>query len=482
MKYDEYGNEIIDDELNNETHQEDSNNYSSDNNEYYETSTYSNSGEYEKPRYRRASFSYNENTKKDKKRYGIGVVIWSIVLAIMFGTLTGFGGAYLFNRASNAYNYSQGEKTSQNITIDQPTEIVEAATKKAIPSVVGITTKVISRDFFGRQSLGTGTGSGVIVSSNGYIITNAHVVNSNVQTDNDTFDDFPFGKDFPFGGGSADDSQTNENTYDYNDANKSEENDKLDDTKSGNINVLLDDGSTHKAKVVWMDKDMDLAIIKINAKNLPVAELGDSDKVQIGQIAIAIGNPLGLDFNRTVTSGVISGKDRTIRVDKQVINNLIQTDASINPGNSGGPLLNSKGEVIGINTVKLTNAEGLGFSIPINMIKGVLNSIIKTGKAQTAQLGVSIYNAKDYEAALRVKLNTDKGVIVISVANGTAADKAGIVAGDIILKVDDQEVTDVNTLKSIMFKYNIGDSATLKINRNGKEMDVNIKFTSMNKN
>ena len=116
------------------------------------------------------------------------------------------------------------------------------------------------------------------------------------------------------------------------------------------------------------------------------------------------------------------------------------------------------------------------------MIKGVLNSILKTGKAQTAQLGVSIYNAKDYQAALRVKLNTDKGVVVLSVASGTAADKAGIVPGDIILKVDGKEVTDVNTLKSIMFGYNLGDEATLRINRNGKEMDVKIKFTSMNKN
>lgn len=501
MRYDEFGNEIIDDEevqdaiidddYDNDDDNDNSDDYDNDNdNDFvsddemtYERKVYKRANENARPQYKKAKFSYNESPKKEKKRYGTGVLVWSIIFAIFFGTLTGFGGAYMFNRANNAYNYMHGnaKDASQNITINQPTEIVEAATKKAIPSVVGITTKVISRDFFGRQSLGTGTGSGVIVNSNGYIITNAHVVKSDVQTNDDSFDDFPFGKDFPFGGGSHDEDDS-QGAYDYKGDNKDNDKNRTKGAKEGNINVLLDDGSTHRAKIVWMDTDMDLAIIKINAKNLPVAELGDSDKVQIGQIAVAIGNPLGLDFNRTVTSGVISGKNRTIRVENQVINNLLQTDASINPGNSGGPLLNSKGEVIGINTVKLSNAEGLGFSIPINMIKGVLNSILTTGKAQTAQLGVSIYNAKDYQAALRVKLNTDKGVVVLSVASGTAADKAGIVPGDIILKVDDKEVTDVNTLKSIMFAYNIGDKAKLKINRNGKEMDVDISFTNMNKN
>lgn len=534
MKYDEFGNEIIDDEeiidtndnsddnANDDSNDDDNsydnanddsnddansydNDFSSDDDFIYERRTYRRangpvSSYYDRPRYTKAKFSYNEVNKKEKKRYGAGVLIWSIIFAIFFGTLTGFGGAYLFNKANDAYNYMSSESNSntQKITIDQPTEIVEAATKKAIPSVVGITTEVISRDFFGRQALGKGTGSGVIVNPDGYIITNAHVVNSEAKSNNNTFDDFPFGNNFPFGGSSSSNNQSktddedndidnddidndDDSTYDYNSKNKNNNTIK-ENNKGGKISVLLDDGSTHKAKIVWMDKEMDLAIIKINAKNLPVAELGDSDKVQIGQIAIAIGNPLGLDFNRTVTSGVISGKDRTIKVDNQVINNLIQTDASINPGNSGGPLLNSKGEVIGINTVKLTNAEGLGFSIPINMIKGVLNSIIKTGKAQTAQLGVSIYNAKDYETALRVKLSTNKGVIVLSVASGTAADKSGIVAGDIILNIDGKEVTDVNTLKSIMFGYNLGDEATLKINRNGKEMDVKIKFTNLNNN
>ena len=527
MKYDEFNDEFIDEddviEDNDNDNDNDNNNdndndncndndcnfdgddFRTDDDLIYERKTYRRNKQYDRPQYRKAKFSYNEVNRKPKKTYGAGVLAWAIIFSIFFGTLTGFGGAYIFNKANNAYNYmhADAKDKTQKITIDQPTEIVEAATKKAIPSVVGITTQVISRDFFGRQALGKGTGSGVIVSPDGYIITNAHVVKSEVQNTNEGFDDFPFGSDFPFGGGRGSKKEANndkedkedvdeddvdmdngsagedkDSPYDYNSKDKSQNTDK----KGGKINVLLDDGSTHKAKIVWMDEDMDLAIIKINAKNLPVAELGDSDKVQIGQIAIAIGNPLGLDFNRTVTSGVISGKDRTIRVDKQVINNLIQTDASINPGNSGGPLLNSKGEVIGINTVKLTNAEGLGFSIPINMIKGVLNSILKTGKAQTAQLGVSIYNAKDYQAALRVKLNTDKGVVVLSVASGTAADKAGIVPGDIILKVDDKEVTDVNTLKSIMFGYNLGDEATLRINRNGKEMDVKIKFTSMNKN
>ena len=158
---------------------------------------------------------------------------------------------------------------------------------------------------------------------------------------------------------------------------------------------------------------MDLAILKVNATGLPEATLGDSDNLEVGQLAVAIGNPLGLDFQRTVTSGIISGLHRTIRVDEStIIEDLIQTDASINPGNSGGPLLNSKGEVIGINTAKIKTAEGLGFSIPINMAKTIINQVVKEGTYKTVFIGITGVDLELYERQLGVDLKADNGVIL----------------------------------------------------------------------
>lgn len=303
---------------------------------------------------------------------------------------------------------------------------VSVAAKKAMSSVVGITTKQVQNFGFISQEV-DGVGSGVIVDKNGYILTNSHVVG---------------------------------------------------DGNAKEIIVLLENEDKIPGKVLWNDSSIDLAIVKVDTTDLPVAILGDSDKLEVGEIAIAIGNPLGLEFQRTVTSGIISGLHRSIQVDQyNVIEDLIQTDASINEGNSGGPLLNSKGEVIGINTAKIKTAEGLGFAIPINTVKPVIEQVVKEGTYKTVFLGITGVEVELYERQLGVDLIADNGVVIIEVVPNSPASKGNLRAGDVITKIDDQEIQNMNQLKKSLYKYKKGDKAKLNIIRNGREEQVEIEFS-----
>lgn len=304
---------------------------------------------------------------------------------------------------------------------------VALVAESAMESVVGITTVRIQQYGFFQQEV-DGVGSGVIVDSNGYILTNAHVI---------------------------------------------------DNGKAGNIKVLLNNGDEKEAKVLWYDSLLDLAMIKVEASGLPAAKLGDSDNLVIGETVVAIGNPLGLEFQSTVTSGIISGLHRSINVDGNVIEDLIQTDASINPGNSGGPLLNARGEVIGINTAKITSGEGLGFAIPINLVKPVIEQIIKTGDFRSVYIGIVGTEVELYERQLGVDLPADNGVIIINVESNSPADKAGLTNGDIIIKIDDKEIQTMSQLKKSLFNYGKGDKAKLSILRNGSERTIEIEFTQV---
>ena len=295
-------------------------------------------------------------------------------------------------------------------------------------SVVGITTKAVVGNYFGEREV-EGTGSGVIIDENGYILTNSHVV----------------------GDGSAKE-----------------------------ISVLFEDGDKKTGNVLWYDSAIDLAIVKVDKANLSVADLGDSDKLEVGETAIAIGNPLGLEFQRSVTSGIISGLHRSIQVDENnVIEDLIQTDASINPWNSLWPLLNSKGEVVGINTAKIQSAEGLGFSIPINVVKPIISQVIKEGTFKTVFIGITGVDVEIYERQLGIDLNADEGVIIIEVSPNSPASSAGLMSGDIIEKIDDQNIESMSQLKKVLYKYNKGDSATLNIIRNGSKKKIEIKFSEL---
>lgn len=297
-----------------------------------------------------------------------------------------------------------------------------------MPSVVGITTVETQASIFGNLNR-EGLGSGVIVDSDGYILTNSHVIaNGNANQ----------------------------------------------------ITVLFDNGEQAPAEVLWHDASLDLAIVRVNMTNLPVAELGDSDGLEVGELAIAIGNPLGLEFQRTVTSGIISGLNRSIQIEQSnLIEDLIQTDASINSGNSGGPLLNKNGQVIGINTAKIQTAEGLGFAIPINSAKVIIEEVINEGTFETVQLGVTVMDLDEYEARLGIDLDIEGGVVVLKVQANSPADKVGISVGDIIVKIGDDDIDSTLKLKKALFKYKVGDNTSLSILRNRVEEVVEIQFIDM---
>jgi Do/DeqQ family serine protease len=265
-------------------------------------------------------------------------------------------------------------------------------------------------------------GSGVIVDKEGYILTNNHVV---------------------------------------------EEADK--------IKVRLNDGREFTATLKGQDSRTDLAVLHIKAKDLPVATLGDSDKLEVGEWAIAIGSPFGLEH--TVTVGVISAKGRS-GLGTGTYEDFIQTDASINPGNSGGPLLNIDGEVIGINAMIIQPGTGIGFAIPINMAKQILNDLIKQGKVVRPWLGISVQDLTP-EMAEQFQVKEKEGVLIAQVHQGTGAEKAGLVSGDIIKSVDDKAIKNVNELIKEIQKKKVGQKVTLSVVRGGKPMTIEITTTAM---
>lgn len=369
------------------------------------------------------TYSYSHKPKNSGFKLISMVLIGAILgSAITFGTVYNFLPEILNMRGIALGN------SGQEITIN-PSEdltVYSAVAQKVMPSVVGITTVELQRNwFYGVQEV-PGVGTGVIIDSRGYILTNSHVI----------------------GDGNAEE-----------------------------IKVLLNDGRQLEAEVLWHETSLDLAVIKVEGDNLKPAELGNSDETEVGEIAIAIGNPLGLTFERTLTQGVISGLNRTINVGNGgSIENLIQTDASINPGNSGGPLLNAKGEVIGINTAKVSSGEGLGFAIPINIAKPIVDQFIENGEFTRVYLGIQGIDVDSFEAATGMKLPIDEGVYVFRVTEDSSALEYGINPGDIILKLGDDEINNMSSLTRAIYKYRPGDETTVTVLRNDKEIEIDIVF------
>ncbi|MCX7832914.1 MAG: Do family serine endopeptidase [Ignavibacteria bacterium] len=282
-------------------------------------------------------------------------------------------------------------------------------------------------DFRFEQPPMHGTGSGVIISSDGYIVTNNHVVK---------------------------------------------------DASEKGIKVILTDKREFPAKLVGTDPNTDVAVIKIEADNLTVASLGNSDNVKVGEWVLAIGNPLGL--TNTVTAGIVSaiGRNVQINMDSYAINNFIQTDAAINPGNSGGALVDINGFVIGINSAIQTNTgyyQGYGFAIPINIVKNVAQELIKYGKVERGYIGVAIKDV-DSKEAKGLGLDKAKGVLIQNVIKGGAGDEAGLKVGDVILAVDGKEVNAANQLQTIIGSHRPGDEVTLTIFRDGTTMEKKVKL------
>ena len=329
----------------------------------------------------------------------------------------------------NSIGVTNKTSTNQEIVVNdsgKSQNIYHAVSDKAMPSVVGITTTTIStNNVFAIPTQSEGVGTGVIVDSKGYILTNSHVVSDGQAVD---------------------------------------------------VKVLFNDGSTTQGKVLWNDAKLDLAVVKVDKNGLTAAELGDSDQVRVGDIAIAIGNPLGLEFQKSVTQGIISGLDRTIQTENETMTGLMQTDASINPGNSGGPLLNEKGQVVGINSAKVSSAEGIGFSIPINTAKPIIEQVIKSGNFEKVTLGIKGIDVTTFEASTGTNLAADEGVYIAEVVDNTPAQRAGIQAGDVIVKVGDDQTSTMTDLNKVLYKYKSGQSTKVVINRGGKETAVDVKF------
>ncbi|WBW50407.1 trypsin-like peptidase domain-containing protein [Peptoniphilus equinus] len=368
------------------------------------------------------------NNNRYKKKQSTPIIL--ILVVAILGSVLGSAITYAVLNEQRGADIEAA--TSQPVTIQASTEttVAEAVAQKAIPSTVGITTEGTVDSVFGQVQAG-GTGSGVIIDAGGYILTNAHVV-------------------------------------------------KLNGKSADNVSVLLNDGQTVKAKPIWVDSSIDIAIIKVDTdKKLVAAELGDSDKLNIGEPAIAIGNPFDLAFQRTVTQGIVSGLNRYMG---QVngggyMSGLIQTDASINPGNSGGPLLNQEGKVIGINTVKVNTAEGLGFAIPINSLKPIIKEVIETGNYRVVSLGVQSIDMAQAKAMYNIRTNVEGGILVLGVIDDTPAAAAGLKRGDVILSMDGEKLQSANNLKAVLYKYQVGSAAELEILRDGKVQKVQVTFS-----
>lgn len=329
-------------------------------------------------------------------------------------------------------NYAS-EYTAELTSVTNKTEEKDISTliENVNNAVVGISriadkgTTIFLQD--GASNLGLGTG--FIVSNDGYIVTNQHVSGE----------------------------------------------------KNSTCYVTLESGKTYKASVAWADVDLDLSIIKINVNNLDYLILGDSDKIKIAEQVYAIGNPIGFEFQRTVTSGIISGLNRTIKIEEDgktsYMEDLIQTDATINPGNSGGPLINKNGEVLGINSVKITSAEGIGFAIPINIIKPIIEQLVSNGEYITPTLGMFAYDKDivpyiNQELTQNIKLDT--GIYVANVIRNSPAERSGMKRGDILLEIDGIKLEKMSELRTYIYSKKVGEKVNIKYIRGNKEYQISI--------
>lgn len=373
--------------------------------------------------------------KREKKTSGKGI---ALTLAV---ALASFGAGSLYtsyswiqnqtatneaNQTPNSANHNipstsvsqtSAIKTGDNLSVAQVADLTAA-------SVVEITTETVANDVFMRQYVTEGAGSGVIISSDGYIATNNHVING-----------------------------------------------------ASKITVRLTTGEEYEAKLIGTDSQTDVAVVKIEAKNLPAVTYGDSDSLAVGDTAIAIGNPLG-ELGGTVTNGIISALDREIELDHQTMT-LLQTNAAINPGNSGGGLFNSKGELIGLVVAKSagSDVEGLGFAIPVNVVKEVVQSIINVGYVQGRPvLGVSVVDVNSAQQAYQYGLS-QLGVYIMGLTEGTKAEKSGLQVGDYLVAVDDTQVSSTTELKKVLQGKKVGDTVSVIVSRNGKLVTLQVELS-----
>ena len=343
----------------------------------------------------------------------------------------GFGGGYFAGTLQQSQQAEQAPVVLESTKMESNTPAIPAAVSEAMTvsqivdavseSVVEINTNVETTNFFMQQVTAQAAGSGVIIQENGYIVTNCHVVEG-----------------------------------------------------ASDITVRLKNGESYPAKLIGSDSQTDLAVIKIEAEGLKVSPMGNSSALQVGEEAIAIGNPLG-ELGGTVTNGIVSALDREITVGNETMT-LLQTNAAISPGNSGGGLYNNKGELIGIVVAKASdsNAEGLGFAIPIDIVKDVTTDLIANGYVTgRGELGVSVINISNQQAAFMYRV-PQTGVYVAGIQDGSAAQQAGLKTADGILAVEDVEISSSDDLRKELQKHKAGDSVQLTILRDGRKETVSV--------
>ncbi len=370
---------------------------------------------------------HNRYEKKYKKSRLLNIILVSVLIGVMIGGAFTYG---IFHM--NGFNVSKpAEATLPNsnsisntnnkklISTSWYTTPVVKVADEVLPSIVMIKNRVNVNTGFNTQLVDKGTGSGIIYRKDGYIITNQHVIDGATE-----------------------------------------------------LIVTLHDGTEHKGRVLGQDTKTDLAVVKVEANNLPVAKIGDSDKLAVGELAVAIGNPAGEEFSGTVTAGIISALNRSLSIGEKKMK-LIQTDAAINPGNSGGALVNEKSEVIGINSVKLSSPEieGMGFAIPINDALPIINELMQNGYVKRPWIGVGI---SEITELISKQYNLPVGIYIGKVYYNSPAEKSGLKPGDVIVKIDEIKIATIEDLSKNIEKHKVGDTIRLTIFRDGKYMDADV--------
>lgn len=369
----------------------------------------------------------------------IAGIIWVLTFILIILSLYSISGqnptekgllADLYHKFSDSLSLKKGRgESAANITkqkVVQEESAVIDVVDKVSPAVVSILIKTTSFDFFsGPSTYESGIGTGFIVDSTGLVVTNSHVV----------------------------------------------------DDPSGEYTVVLNDGKDYKVEKIHLDESSDIAILEITARGLPKVELGDSASLKVGQKAIAIGNALG-KFSNTVTVGVISGIARELEAvsgsgTQKVYEDVIQTDAALNPGNSGGPLLNSAGQVVGINVATTFGADNISFAIPVNTLKPILEGFLKEGKIVKPYMGISYKMITKEIASLN---QIPEGAYIAAVIPGSPADKAGLKRGDVITKFNDSVIDGKASLSKLISESKVGDDADLIVDRDGKTLKISVKL------
>lgn len=408
---------------------------------------------------KKSNFKTVQNSSKKEKKVKSNTSFGKTVLipfvsgvvgcAIVVGTC--FGVPSIKEKVLGNNNSSTGNSSNSNLSgyvsqtsLSNYSDTAVYAANKILPSVVGIKVEYNVNSMLsmfgsqGQSQTATATGSGIIISEDGYILTNNHIVSTD----------------------SSSSSSSNNSFYSV--------------SKATKVTVtLFNDTTEYEAKIVGTDEQTDLAVIKIEKTNLPKAEFADSDNIKVGEFAMAVGNPLGMQSS--VTCGVISAVNRKITDSDGKEFTLIQTDAAINAGNSGGALVNSQGQVIGINTLKLqgTGIEGMGFAIPINSTTDITSQLIQYSKVKRPYIGIT---GMDLDEKTAKANNLVSGIYVKAVDDFSAAEKAGVKIGDVIVEADGQKITSMDKLNEIKNKHSIGDEMKIKVNRDGQEKELTLKL------